>query len=101
MKRDEKAQVFICALTILPAVTLGTAAMIYGSVSPWLWGQQAAAFVIFALLGLLRRSAQKIPPEPPLSTHALPRPTRHASGRNSTRSSKRMVNTRIVLTDSG
>ena len=64
MKRDGKAQVFICALMILPAVALGTAAMIYGGVSPWLWGQQAAAWAILALLtGLLHRTAMRISAE--------------------------------------
>ena len=64
MKRDGKAQVFICALMILPAVALGTAAMICGDVSPLLWGQQAAAWTILALLtGLLHRTAMRISAE--------------------------------------
>lgn len=50
MKRDGEAQVFIGALTILPAVALGMAAMICGGISPVLWGQQAAAWAVFALL---------------------------------------------------
>lgn len=51
----------VCVLVILPAVMLGVLAMITDHVSPMLWGQQAAAFVVFALLGLLRTRAQKIP----------------------------------------
>ena len=48
------------ALVILPAVVLGIIAMIAGGISPVLWGQQAIAFFAFALLGLLRRAAQKV-----------------------------------------
>lgn len=53
--------VIIYALLVLPAVTLGMIAMIAGGVSPVIWGQQAAAFAVFALLGLLRRVVRRVP----------------------------------------
>lgn len=50
------------AVLILPAVALGVIAMIVGGVSPMLWGQQIAAWALFALLaGLLRRVGVRIP----------------------------------------
>lgn len=49
------------ALIILPAVVLGMIAMIIGGVSPVIWCQQAAAFAVFALLGLLRRAVRRVP----------------------------------------
>lgn len=49
------------ALVVLPAITLGVVAMIAGGVSPVLWIQQAAAFVIFALLGMLGSFFRKVP----------------------------------------
>lgn len=53
--------VFFCAIIMLPAVLFGIFAMIADGVSAALWGQQAAAFVVFAPLGLLRRKMQRIP----------------------------------------
>ena len=47
------------AVMIFPAVALGLIAMVAEGVSAALWMQQAAAFVIFAMLGLLCRSAQR------------------------------------------
>lgn len=46
-------------LPVLPAAALGVHAMAASGVSPMLWGQQAAAFVVFALLGLLLRPARR------------------------------------------
>ena len=64
MKRDGEAQVLIGALMILPAVALGTVAMICGGVSPVLWGQQVAAWAVFALLAwLLHRTSVRISAE--------------------------------------
>ena len=49
-------------LAIMPAVLLGIAAMIFGGVSPMLWGQQTAALILVLLLTALARSAWwKIP----------------------------------------
>lgn len=49
-------------LAVLPAVALGVPAMIAGGVSPALWGQQIAAFVVFSLLlALLSRCALRLP----------------------------------------
>ena len=49
-------------LVIVPAVLLGIAAMIFGGVSPMLWGQQTAALVLVLLLTALARIARwKIP----------------------------------------
>lgn len=47
-------------LVILPAVFLGVIAMITEGVSATLWGLQIAAFVVFAMLGMLRRAARKV-----------------------------------------
>lgn len=47
------------AVMIFPAVALGVLAMVAEGVSQALWMQQAAAFVVFAILGLLCRSAQR------------------------------------------
>lgn len=58
---SERRLWFLSVATILPAIALGILAMIADGVSPLLWGQQAVAFVVCALLGLLRRSAQKVP----------------------------------------
>ena len=64
MKRDGEAQVFIGALMILPAVALGTVAMICGGVSPVLWGQQVAAWAVLALLTwLLHRTSVRVSAE--------------------------------------
>ena len=47
---------------ILPAVFLGVLAMILGDVSPAVWGQQAAAWMLLALLvSPVRRAARRIP----------------------------------------
>ena len=49
------------ALLILPAVALGILAMMRAGVPVALWGQQAAAWVVLALLAcLLRRAARRI-----------------------------------------
>lgn len=49
------------ALLIAPAVFLGVLAMILGGVSPAMWGQQAAAWLVFALLApALRRAAGRV-----------------------------------------
>ena len=49
-------------LVIVPAVLLGIAAMIFGGVSPMLWGQQTAALVLVLLLTVPARTARwKIP----------------------------------------
>lgn len=57
----ERHQVLSYALVILPAVSLGVLAMLCASVSPMLWGQQAAAWMIFALLAWpLRRAIPKV-----------------------------------------
>ena len=47
------------AAMIFPAVLLGLLAMIAEGVSAALWMQQAAAFVIFTMLGLISRSVQR------------------------------------------
>jgi len=47
-------------LPVLPAAALGILAMAASGVSPMLWGQQAAAFVVFALLSLLLRPARRL-----------------------------------------
>lgn len=47
------------AVIIFPAVALGVLTMIAEGVSRALWMQQAAAFVVFAMLGLLCRSVQR------------------------------------------
>ena len=47
------------AVMIFPAVALGLIAMVAESVSAALWMQQAAAFVIFTMLGLISRSVQR------------------------------------------
>lgn len=50
------------ALLILPAIALGVLAMALGGVSPMLWGQQLAAFILFALLALpLRHAVRRVP----------------------------------------
>lgn len=50
------------AAVILPSVALGVLAMVCGGVSPVMWGQQIAAFVVFALLaGLLGRTLRRLP----------------------------------------
>ena len=57
----ERHQFLGYALVILPAVSLGVLAMLCASVSPMLWGQQAAAWMIFALLAWpLRRAIPKV-----------------------------------------
>lgn len=48
-----------CALLILPAIMLGVWAMIRNGVSPILWGQQIAAWLLFSLLSVPLRSAAK------------------------------------------
>ncbi|MBP3426932.1 MAG: hypothetical protein J6M47_01575 [Clostridia bacterium] len=55
-------QPVMAALLLFPAVALGVAAMIAGGVSPALWGQQIAAWAIFALLAEpMRRMAARLP----------------------------------------
>lgn len=56
-----KCRMTVYALVILPAVALGVWAMMMDGVSPVLWGQQAAAFAVFAALGLLRGRGKRIP----------------------------------------
>ena len=47
---------------IFPAVALGVLAMIHGGVPPVLWGQQIAAFFVFALLANgLRHAGRRAP----------------------------------------
>lgn len=58
---QNRTEVLLWGLTILPAVALGVIAMVAGGSSPVQWGQQAVAFIVFALLGLLRRAARKVP----------------------------------------
>lgn len=60
-KNDTRHSYWVSVLIILPAVILGMVVMIVGGVSPVLWGQQLAAFAVFALLCLLRRAAQRVP----------------------------------------
>lgn len=62
-RRNGELRKAIChALIILPAVALGALAMIHGGVSPALWGQQLAAWAIFALLiWPLQRACRRIP----------------------------------------
>lgn len=51
------------ALVILPAVALGVLGMLGTGVRSMLWGQQIAAYVIFALLAcVLRKAARKVSP---------------------------------------
>ncbi len=62
-KHIHSRPLLFAALLILPAVALGVLAMIYGGVSPALWGQQIAAWGLFALLAWpLRRAAIKLSP---------------------------------------
>lgn len=64
MKHHHEVRVLICALTILPAVALGIVAMIYSGIFPLLWGQQAAAWAVLALLTwLLCRTAMRVSAE--------------------------------------
>lgn len=50
------------AAVILPSLALGVLAMIAGGVSPMLWGQQIAAFVVFVLLAaVVGRSLRRVP----------------------------------------
>ena len=50
------------ALAILPSAALGVFAMIYSGLPPMLWGQQAAAYVLFALLFMpLSGMVKKLP----------------------------------------
>lgn len=57
-------RIAVHAELILPAVLLGVLAMVRGGVSPVLWGQQLAAFVVFAALAEpLRRALGRIPDE--------------------------------------
>ena len=51
----------VSELTILPAVTLGIFGMILTGISPVLWGQQAAAFLLCLLcVGSIRRAVKKV-----------------------------------------
>lgn len=51
------------ALVVLPAVVLGVLAMIHGGVSSVLWGQQLAAWAVFALAAIpLRKAAGRLSP---------------------------------------
>ena len=65
MKQDmdeEKRKIAAAFLLILPAVALGVLGMAMGDVSASLWGQQAVAWAVFALLAKpLRRIAGRIP----------------------------------------
>lgn len=59
---QKNRQGIACVLAIMPAVLLGIAAMIFGGVSPVLWGQQIAALVVVLLLtALARHTRWKIP----------------------------------------
>lgn len=49
-------------MVIFPAVMLGVFAMAAEGASSMLWGQHIAAFIVFALLGLLRKNNRRIPP---------------------------------------
>lgn len=50
------------AAVILPSVALGVLAMIAGGTSSMLWGQQIAAFAVFALLAaVIGRSPRRVP----------------------------------------
>lgn len=52
------------SLMIFPAIALGVLAMICGGVSPALWGQQAGAWVLLALLAMpLRRVMARVSPQ--------------------------------------
>ena len=53
-------------LVILPSVILDVTAMVTEGISATLWGLQIAAFVVFATLGMMRRTARKIPPTIPV-----------------------------------
>ena len=60
--QKEWSGVIRCAGLILPATALGMLAMVSGGVSPVIWGQQTAAFFVFACLAkLLKRAFRKIP----------------------------------------
>ncbi len=54
-------------LIILPAVCLGIVAMISGGISPVLWGQQPAAWIVLTLLALPLQSAVRRVPDSVLS----------------------------------
>ena len=45
------------SMLLLPALALGVVAMIYGGVSPMMWGQQIAAWIAFPLLAVLLKRA--------------------------------------------
>ena len=58
----KRRQGIVFALAILPAIALGVSAMVYTGVSPVLWGQQIAAYAVFAVCAvLLRRAARRVP----------------------------------------
>ena len=63
MKKDEKSfRIIRYAMVILPAAALGIVAMVCSGVSAARWGQQAAAVLVFALLGIVpKRIARRIP----------------------------------------
>ena len=51
------------SLLILPAIALGVFAMINAGVSPVIWGQQIAAWIVLPLIAkLLKRALWKISP---------------------------------------
>ena len=58
LEKTRRASAFD-AVIIFPAVVLGLIAMAAEGVSAALWLQQAAAFVIFTMLGLISRSVQR------------------------------------------
>lgn len=60
-QREKLREDILAALLIAPAVFLGVLAMSFGGVSPALWGQQAAAWLVFALFApWLRRAARRV-----------------------------------------
>lgn len=58
--QDMKKARFASVLIMLPAVMLGIAAMEAANVSPLIWGQHAAAYFVFAMIGTLCCSPRRI-----------------------------------------
>lgn len=58
----ERRSIVRCAGVILPATVLGVAAMVADGISPMMWGQQIAAYLVFPCLALLLGGAfRRIP----------------------------------------